>query len=277
MSRRIFRFVEVFFLVAASTGLAQEAPKTSPPSVPAATRFETDCSGFVARARLSEDIYVLDGADNDTHSPMRQYVTGDSIFLSSRGATNLSVGAEYWLLRRANESFRPQWYDGQSRAIRSLGTPYEDVGRVRVSRVTPQGVIANVVYACGPVYPGDFAVAYQPRTIPEYTASTQFDTFALPNEKLVGVISAARNNMGVLGTGSIAYINLGETAGVRIGQRFRIFRMVYPDMGGLLVYPLTPRQSLGEMIILSTQEKSSVGMVVSSIREISLGDGVQLE
>jgi len=38
-----------------------------------------------------------------------------------------------------------------------------------------------------------------------------------------------------------------------------------------------PRESVGELVILSTQQKSSVGLVVNGLREIFLGDGIELE
>jgi len=41
--------------------------------------------------------------------------------------------------------------------------------------------------------------------------------------------------------------------------------------------PEPPRETTGELVVLSTQDKSSVVMVVNSSREISLGDGIELE
>jgi hypothetical protein len=275
VNRSLFSFASVFFLVATAAAWAQETPTT--PALPAASRSEIECSGFIAGSPVPQDIYVLDGADNDAHSPVRQFAARDSVFLRSRSGVAFTVGAEYSLLRPATQAFLTSWYDGQRRSIRSLGRPYEDVGRARVTHVTPQGAIAEVTFACGPVNSGDLAVSYQPRAIPEYTPTLTFDRFAGPNGKMVGAITAAQNNHGVLGKGTIAYINLGETDGVRPGQHFRVFRVVRDRMEGFLVFPNTPRESIGEIIILSTQEKASTGMVISSSREISLGDGVELQ
>jgi hypothetical protein len=38
-----------------------------------------------------------------------------------------------------------------------------------------------------------------------------------------------------------------------------------------------PRETVGEIVVLSTQEKSSVAIIVNSIRDISVGYGVELE
>lgn len=277
MSPRILSLALVFLVAAATAGLAQETPADPAATIPAATRSEADCAGFISGTPVSKDIYVLDGADNDSHSPVRQFAAGDSVFLSSRSGATFVVGIEYTVVRQAKELFRTSWYPGQHWSIRSLGTPYEDIGRVKVTHVTPAGAVAEVAFACGPMYPGDLAVPYQLRAIPEYAPSQQFDRFAPSKGNPMGAITAARNNAGYLGVGSIAYVSLGQTDGVKPGQRYRIFQIARDRSAGLFALPETPRESLGEMIILSTQEKSSVGMVVSSTREISLGDGIELE
>jgi hypothetical protein len=73
-------------------------------------------------------------------------------------------------------------------------------------------------------------------------------------------------------------VNLGQEDGVSPGQRFRVFRIFREQTGeGFWAYPETPRETTGELIILSTQARSSVAMVISSVREITLGDGIELE
>lgn len=275
MKRGICNLAGALFLVAVAAGQAQETPATSPPTIPAASRSEADCTGFIAYTRVPADIYVSGGADNFFHSVVRQYGTGDSIFLRASGKTSLAPGTEYALVRPAKALFETSRHSGELRAVGKSGTPYEDVGRAKVTRVTREGAVAEVTFTCGPVYPGDLAGPYQPRPIPEYTPSNQFDRFVPANGNRVGVIIAAKNNAATIATGDIAYLNLGGKAGVKPGQRYRVFGI--PVATGFHSYPETPRENLGELVILSTQEKSSVGIVVNSTREIFLGEGVELE
>jgi len=277
VSRRILSLAGVFLLLAVATALAQEASTTPAPAIPAASRYDIDCSGFIAGSRLPEDVYIVDGADNDFHQPLRQFVTGDTLFLGHRPGTSVAEGTEYSLVRPGNQIFQTTRYAGQHSSLRTLGKTYVDVGRIKVTRLTPQGVIAEVTFGCGPVYPGDLAVPYKARAIPDYTPTKEFDRFAPPNGKMLGAITAAKNNAGAVGQGAITYINLGESDGVKTGQRFRIFRMVREPLEGLFALPDTPLESVGEMVILTTQERSSVGIVVKCVREIYLGDGVELE
>lgn len=278
MYRKLILVAVVSFLLAVTQGLAQEPQAAQGPTIPAATQTEMDCSGFIAGSPVPTDRYLFDGADNDLRSPVHQFATGDFVYLRGRTGDSFAVGSEYSLVRSAKELMRTKWYEGQGGSVRSLGSPYEDLGRVKVVSVTPQGAIAEVTLSCSPIVPGDIALPYQARPIPQYTPTAHLDRFALPNGKLVGAITAGGNNMGALGVGKIVYVNLGQEDGVSPGQRFRIFRIFREQTGeGFWAYPETPRETTGELIILSTQARSSVAMVISSVREITLGDGIELE
>ena len=277
MYRKLILLAGVLLLLAVTRGLAQE-PAAEAPAIPAASQSEIDCSGFISGSPVSTERYVFDGADNDFHSPVHQFAAGDFVYLRSRTGGGFAVGNEFSVVRSAKELMRVKRYEGQGSSVRSLGSAYEDLGKVKVIRMTPHGAVAEVTFACGPIRPGDIVVPPQARVSPQYTPAAQFDRFVLPNGKLVGAITAAANNASTVGTGRIAYVNLGREDGVRLGQRFRIFRIFREETGeGLWAFPETPRESLGELIILSTQERSSVAMVVSCTREIALGDGIELE
>lgn len=278
MYRKIISLAGVFILLAVTMGLAQEATTEPAAAVPAATETEINCSGFISGTQLSNDRYVFDGADNDFHAYLRQFQPGDSVYLRSRTGANFAVGAEFAMVRSGKELMRVKWYEGQGGSIRSLGFPYEDVGRIKIARVTPHGAIAEVTFACSPVRPSDFAVPYQPRTIPQYTPSGNPDPFSLPNGKLAGTITAGVDNAAYFGLGSRAFINLGQSDGVSPGQRFRIFHIIREGASaGFRTMPEPPRETTGELVVLSTQEKSSVVMVINSSREVALGDGIELE
>jgi hypothetical protein len=267
----------VFLLLAVASALGQDAAPAAP--WPAASQSETDCSGFISGQSLSNDLYVFEGTDNDFHSPGRAWSVGDFVFLRSRsGSGGYAVGSEHTLVRSAKELMRVRWYDGQGGSIRSLGKPYEDVGRVKVTNVTPFGAIAQVTFACGPVMTGDLAIPFHARSVPTYTPTEPFDRFAPPNNKILGAITAGVNNAAYFGVGSMAYINLGSSDGVAPGQKFRTFHIIRETSGGgFTVPPEPPREITGELVVLTVEEKSSVAMVVRSTREIALGDGIEQE
>jgi hypothetical protein len=226
---------------------------------------------------VPKDIIVLDGADNDLESSLRQFTPKESIYLSSRGNGRFSVGDLFSLVRPAKEVFRTTRYGGEHWTLRDLGKPYEDVGRVQVTHVTPEGAVAEVRFACGPIYPGDLAVPYQPRPIPDYVP-TELDRFAVLNGNIQGTIVASRNNFYSLAKGDIVYLNFGGKQGAVVGQRYRVYYSL-PSRGipAWFVYPEQPREAVGEIVVLSTQEKSAAAIIVNCTRDINLGYGVELE
>jgi hypothetical protein len=268
----------VFLAASAVAALAQETRTPSSASVPAATRSQADCTGFIARPSVSNDLFVVGGADDDLHSVVRSFVTGESVFISSHGGQDFQVGGEYAVVRRAKEIFLTQRYSHQGWDIRGLGKPYEDIGRVKVTHSNPLGTVAQVTFACGPIFPGDLLVPYQPRPIPEYTVGQQLDRFAAPDEsKQHGMITASLNNYGFVGERNIIYLNLGEDVGIKPGQRFRIIKPLPPHPTGFLRRERTPPETVGEAVVLSVQPNSCVAIIVNSFRQISAGDAVEAE
>lgn len=280
MRRICFALVAVFLGVLATVPFAQETETPSPSAMvrPAATRSQADCTGFIASQPLPSDLFVVGGEDDDMHSIVREFIPGKSVFLSNRSHDNVTVGAEYFVVRPAKDIFHTQRYSGQGMAISKLGYAYDDIGQVKVTHVSPQGIVAQVSFGCLPVGPGDILMPFQVRPIPEYTVTRPLDHFApLETGKPQGRIVAARGNFGFLQQNNIVYLDMGENDGVKPGVRFRIFKRLPPHATGLLQSEATPSEILGEAIVLSVQPKSSVAIIIASYREISSGDGVQME
>jgi hypothetical protein len=278
VNRTAFSLVGVF--LSALLGLALSARPVfaqEGEAIPAATRTDIECSGFIQGTKISNDQYVVDGADNDFRRLVHQFAQGSYVYLRSRSGGSFQVGAEYRIVRPAKELARVKWYPAQGGSIRSLGHWYEDVAVAKVLRNAPHGAIAQVTFSCSAIYPDDLVIPFQARPIPQYVP-TPMDRFSLPNGKQLGAITATARNTGYTGQEQIVHINLGTEDGVRPGQRFRIFKIFREGMErGFRVLPETPRETLGQLVVLTTYERSSTAKVISSIREISLGDGLELE
>ena len=268
-------------------------------SVPAAVYSQADCSGFIAETALPRDLVVTGGEDNPFHSPVRQFVEGDTIFISQPNGSDVAAAGDYSVVRPANEMFLTMHYPGERSHIKKSGKPYENVGRVKVIPLNPGavvgqvdsvsgnvslrrpkagGVIAQITFSCGGILPGDILVPFHPAAIPEYTISSPLDHYApLDSTKLHGRITASNNNLGFLGAEMIIYLNLGEKAGVRPGQRFRIYKVLPPHSMGVSTKEPVPPETVGEAVVLSVESNSSTAMVISSYREIAAGDFVEAE
>jgi len=276
--RRIFFAVAVVFFVLGAVGFYAQEALTPASSIPAASRSQADCTGLIASSPLSEDLSVIGGADDDTRSVLREFVPGQSVFISSRGHEGAKVGTEYSVFRPAEDIFHTERYSGQGSDLRKLGHPYDDVGRVTITHVNSAGIVARITFACSPVVAGDLLQPFEPRPIPEYEVRPPLDHFApLVPDKPQGIVVAARNNFGFIRNADVVYMNLGQDARVKPGDRFRVFREIPLHESRLFGKQTTPPEILGEIIVLTVQPKSSVAIVVDSYREIWAGDGVQLE
>jgi hypothetical protein len=283
----------VLFLAAVTPGWAQTLANASSEAVPAADHSEIECSGYVSASPVSNALYIDGGPDNDFLDRYHGFATGDHVFLHIFQGTGPAVGQIYRLVRPISETasrtfFRGgmgdmptfgyiSWYPFQNWDIHKLGQPYADIGRVKIIKLTDGGVVAKVIFACVPANIGDLAVPYQPRPIPTYTPAEHPDRFALSNGKKTGTITAVKNNFESVGTGGIVYLNLGQSDNVQAGTRFRAVRVLRLQTPGLLTPPTLPHETVGEIVVLWTQEKSSVGIVVRAIRDIDAGDAVQME
>ncbi len=277
--RRITLSLAVVFLAgSALTIRAQETAPVSPVPIPVAVRSQADCTGFIAEVPVPRDLLIMGGADDDFHSVVRQFVAGESVFISKNSAGEVSEGSEYSVVRPAMELFRTFHYQGQGSDIRKLGVPYEDVAQVKVTHLLPDGVVAKVTFSCEPIVAGDILLPFQPRPIPQYTVSEPLDHFIpLDQSKPHGVIVASHNNLGHFGRETAIYVSLGEKDGTSPGKRLRIYKVIAPATTGSSNRQRTPPETVGEAVVLTVQSKTCVAMVVSSYREISAGDYVQVE
>ncbi len=264
---------------------------------PAATFAVFQCTGFISSSHLPSAVRVYNGADNDLSADM-EFTTGEYVYLRRTDHQAFRVGETYsmirpergfllnpaWLPGKIQNQIlpRPSAYSLQRYDIKKLGWPYDNTGIVRVVRLAPEGAIAKVVFTCDGVDPGDIAAPYQPQPIPSFVPTARLDRFAPPNGKLQGTIVADSIASDFLARGSIAFLNIGRHQGVAAGQRYHIFvifRQTPPaaDFEDLFHKIRRPRETVGELVILRVRQKSSVGIVVSSLREVTIGDGVELE
>lgn len=283
-------------VLATAVCMAGPADSSAPAPRPAATFSQFQCTGFIASHRLPATVRLYDGADNMLFEGLHSFSPGDMVYLRRSDGGTFRAGEAFSIVRpetdaatvhqrsgvMQNQILPPaSRYPRQRIQIKSLGVPYDDAGLVRVVKVTPQGAIAKVTFACTALNPGDLAVPYTPQSIPDYTPAAHLNQFGAPMGKLEGTIVAASAASAYLARGSIAFLNIGAQQGVRPGETFRIFAVPRDNLKiGLAVFtkrPETPQETVGELVILRVQGKAAEGIVVKSLREIAVGDSVELD
>jgi len=146
-------------------------------------------------------------------------------------------------------------------------------GRVKVVRVTPDGAIAEVTSACSMVTRGDIAIRSSIGLFPVHALGA--GPIRAPNGKLLEPSRRALITRRTSAGDASLYQPWHERRRCARSE-FRIFTSC-AKTGGLDAAADGPVRRSAELIVLSTEEKSSLVMVTKVIRQIKLGDGIEQE
>jgi hypothetical protein len=254
------------------------------------------CAGFITDKPPIQGLFVVAAKEG----PMLQTFSDRDVIYLSRGAGYIvNPGGEYILMRKLKDFSRVEIFEGQKAMIKGMGEVYAEVGQAKVNVIQEHVVTVTITHTCSEVMPGDVAVPLDKRAKPEAPVDV-FDRFAPATGKNEGIIAAGKEFSATLGAGDIAYLNIGVPKGVEVGQLYRIYRTYEsaakdpnskyldhtPQMnqGMRQSYKLTkeqrasmPRDVVGEMVILSVNEKSATALITMASGEVFPGDLVELK
>jgi hypothetical protein len=273
------------------------------------TAADIYCAGFISKDRVPDANYVNGGLQTPTST---KFQIGDLVYLAGRG---YQAGQLYAIVRELRDSDEYEIYPGQRKLLAATGHPYGEIGRVRVIDTRNRSAIAQVVYSCDPINPGDVAVPFAEKPPVAFHVPGHFDRFAPPNGKLTGRIVLGKDFDDIVGTGMKVYMNMGSNQGVKVGDYFRVVRSYTATLkdpvdslsfmaqtsedtqmrpptfeGGFLTGNYLgaqkgpnirvadlPRRGVGEVVVLSTTPTTSSAMVVFSLEDVYAGDSVELD
>ena len=261
------------------------------------------CTGTITNESVPQDSYVISGDGSNYKITFQE---GDYVYLNKGAGQGVKVGDEFSVIRSVVDPTEIEWAKWQFAIIRKLGTWWEDEGRVRVVVAQPNTSIAQVENSCNWVQRGDIILPFKERPSPPLKPETNFDRFAPFSGKATAMVMAGKSFQVELGTNDIFFVNLGAQQGVHIGDYFRIFRYtgtehetayqtprfafdadsqatVYGRIYGFGSVPKkwkwdnTPREIVGEGIVLRTGTNSATVLTTYTLREFFVGDYVELE
>ncbi len=258
------------------------------------------CAGIVTSDPVPRDTYVISGEQSEYRGTFDQ---GDFIYVNKGSKQGVKVGDVFSVVRPVTDTLHEDWSKWQYSMLGKMGTVWQDQARVTVVAVRPDLSIASIDNACDFVQRGDIVLPFAERPQPALKPETNFDRFALPTGKSLAMIIVGTHFRQAFGKNDIVYVNLGSKQGVNVGDYFRIFRYTDdqhetayqtpryafdvegpwgPTVGlGSSPYKWnwtnTPRQNIGEGVVLRTGPNSSVVLITYSLREIFAGYYVEVE
>lgn len=278
----------------------------SVPSVRYQTPTAADlyCAGFISKNLIPNSSYVTGGLETPTDT---KFENGEIVYLAGSG---YQVGQLYSIVRELRDVNEYEVYPGMRKLLAATGHPYSEVGRIRVVDLRHHGAIAEVVFSCDSINPGDVATPFVEREPVAFHVPGHFDRFAPPTSKLTGRIVLAKDFDLVLGTGTTLYLNVGSNQGVKAGDYFRVMRSYESTLKNPVdslsfkaqtsedtqMRPPTieanfftrgkgpdihvadlPKRAVGEVVVLSTTPTSASAMLVFSFEDVYAGDNVELD
>ncbi|MBV9888019.1 MAG: hypothetical protein JO119_15855 [Acidobacteria bacterium] len=252
------------------------------------------CSGFVSDPKVPDDIRVISGEQS---SYKIIFSRGDYVYMNRGAQQGVKPGDVYSIVRPDRDTAN-EWFYGQDKATKRIGVLYRDIGQVRIVNVQPEASVAEILFSCNYMQRGDVARPFVERPIPPYKDASKFDIFAPVSGKPVGRVLSAYDWHQALGAGITAYVNVGASKGVKVGDYLRIFRyqtskddvsatagehdMQYRVFGfGSAPKKYAgkdlPREILGEGIVLNVTKDAATVLVTYGREEAYAGDFVEVE
>ena len=185
---------------------------------------------------------------------------GDVVYLDGGQSSDMLPGDLFTVVIPENKIKHP--VSGEA-----VGRFYSYVGRIRVLSVQEETAIAEVVYGCMPIHVGAALKPYEPEPIPLARRSLQTGiNDPVSSEQLADapVIIWSERGIVTIGRDHLVYLDLGEQD-VTPGDIFSIYR-INPHGH--------PPVVIGELGILSVNERSSLAKVLESRYAVYVGDRI---
>jgi hypothetical protein len=241
---------------------------SAPRLVPALKSTDVYCSGFIRSTPVSDLLQVSSTYQRDKSSFSTQ---GEYVRINHGSKGDVTVGSMYQVVRATRKVSNPDGGLGSS-----LGMHYLDVGQLQIVQVQEDYSLAQVLYSCDALEPSDVLLPYVHLDAPELPRNRTFSSVMKATGNIKGTVAFFRNSVAVtgsvyssstppsaksiVGTGGVVYLNVGETAGVKPGDLFIVYR---------------GSAAIAEVAVLKVEEKASTALVTYSTDAVVLGDRVE--
>ena len=292
-SLKTFALVALTAVVSTLPGAAQGLDR--------ATRFDSYCSGFVARKKVQKKLRIV-GAEGSRGVLL--FAEGDFVYLGKGAKAGMEVGQRFQIVRAIHDPDPNEIFVRQHQAIApgwsfSPGYFYQDIGQLEVRAVYPTVSTAEITFSCDAASEGDILVPFENRPPPAFRQTTEVNRFAEPSGLAQGIIIAAKDFSLVSGTGQAVYTDLGERDGIAVGDYLMVFRSgsggnfraSQSETQGIIRRHRgqekdierpkprkdLPRENIGEAFVVRVERRSSTVIITSAMNEVHPGDFVELQ
>jgi hypothetical protein len=266
---------------------APPPPMAPPPALQAlADNVDVYCSNYIDAGYTPPELFIQEREEG----AKTILATGDIVFLSQGAQDGIAPGQEFSVITPENEVWHP--LDGEV----YLGISVRQIGRLQVLAVQDRSATAEIMVSCDAIEVGDALVPFEEVPVP-LAEPVEFDAFAVQlSGENPGYVVFGREPKLSYGQGDILNIDMGTQDGIEAGRIFTIYR----EWSGSVAFdsaetyidarqahaeelqeegeePIFSKTIVGQLVVIGTRETTATGKVMVAVREISIGDKVELQ
>jgi hypothetical protein len=255
----------------------------------APVRDEASCLGFIQEDLLPMDVYVA-GTEYDGFVSLAK--ENDLVYLNGPGVARLKAGETYLVVRPVGRVKNPV-------TNLPVGFYYRELATLKPESVSVEAATASVVTSCHNILKGDLVIPVERRAPAHFSGDMSGRLTPVPGGGLSSMVIFGLDDRHELAEGLVCFIGVGARDGVKVGDRFMISRPQpafdpqdlsiagsgqgqsydhLPD-GELkseiietLDRRVLPDRVIGDLLVVRTDETTSVARIINSRTEIHLGD-----
>ena len=227
--------------------------------IPAIEEMSLQCAHYILQSPEDTSLYLIGSEQGGTKDA---YADRDVMYVNRGTNAGLKAGDVYSIHHAAYEVKHPE-------TGRTIGHKIETTGWGRIILAEENSAILMIEAACGDVHMGDYLKPLVKVSVPLITKRAPADRLTPPSGKTQGAVVDIADDSAIAGDNQLVSINLGTEHGVAPGNIFTVFKIMYPTVP-------TPRNVLGELVVVAVQERTATARVLYSSDAIMNGDRVEL-
>lgn len=194
------------------------APEPDRAPGPVAGDTNLYCAGFVRLEPFNNRGQIVGG---EQEQEKFLYAQGAIVYINSGAQQGTKEGDEFLVVRPLGKL-----HHVHQQKHGSLGVYFQELGRLRVTKVKEQVAIAQIQNSCGEMLFGDLLTEIPARTSPLQRDEVVLDRFIDPSGKPTGRLLMARDNREMPTRNDVIYVDLGAEDNLKSGDYLTIFRKV---------------------------------------------------
>ncbi|HEY6084274.1 MAG TPA: OmpA family protein [Nitrospira sp.] len=214
----------------------------------------TFAAGSILKSSPQDGVVNVVTGDNQTSGDRMELGQRDTLYLKLTNPGDVAVGDLFTIYKRARKVFHPVTRE-------YLGFLVIRLAIVEVVQVDKALTTVQAVRAYGAISPGDPVMKFAMPAEPESNTA--------PSDDMTGMIVELQSDMGMtlVAQRNVVYVDRGRADGLRVGDLMDVIRS-----GGNL-----PPRMVGEIKILSTQDRTATALITKSTARVLRGDRFRMK